>query len=208
MTTAIPSDCESCTKTEKMEGQTCSWYGRYCGTGGCDMVSCPVKSCPLDDNEIVVDEEEPLEQGEVGGSATITGPDIDEAEDIALENATSTTTNITSNDTLACHVFGECELCLNMQCVWTAEACEKSCEIADAGCYMMGGGFGNKSGPEICAAAETTDEVTFEGLVEAERAGDHDMVIIGLQGSTSAAFTFNLDGVSAAVVVFLLILMV
>jgi hypothetical protein len=38
------------------------------------MVSSPVNSCEVDETIIVEDEEELLKQGEVGGSATITGP--------------------------------------------------------------------------------------------------------------------------------------
>jgi hypothetical protein len=72
-------------------------------------------------------------------------------------------------------------------CVWTAETCEPSYVIAGAGCDTIGV-FDNMTGPEICAVAKTGDEVSFESFVEAERSGDQDMVITGVQGSGSAAF--------------------
>jgi hypothetical protein len=129
------------------------------------MVRCPFASCEVDETIIVEDEEneeEPLEQVEVGGSASITGAVIDDEEEDAMA------TNMTSNNTHICNEFAECEPCLygRMSCVWTAYTCEPSCVVADAGCYMVGGVFENMTGPEVCAVAEGGDEVSFEGLVE------------------------------------------
>jgi hypothetical protein len=92
-----------------------------------------------------------------------------EDEDATATTTSATTTNMTSNSTHVCHEFADCEPCLNSRvgCVWTSDTYELSCVIADAGCCTSGV-FDNMTGPENCAVEETGDEVSFEGLVEAE----------------------------------------